>query len=121
MNQITIIGNCGSDPEVKQINDTLKVSKASVATSERYKDKEGNKKEETEWFNVVAYNQLATLFESYVHKGDKIRVTGKVKTRTYEKDGVTHYVTEVIANELEFLSSKQDKQYAKEETNDFPF
>jgi single-strand DNA-binding protein len=96
-NSATIIGNVGQDPEIKSMQSGDKVANLSIATSESWKDKSGEKQERTQWHKVVVWNQnLVGIIEKYVKKGDKLFVQGMLETRKYEKDGVTHYTTEIV-------------------------
>jgi single-strand DNA-binding protein len=107
MNKVLLIGNVGQEPEIKTIPSGSQVCKISLATSERYKDKStGEWKETTEWHNVVMWDFLAERAQKYIKKGSKILIEGKNQTRSYEKDGVTHYRTEVIARDLILLDPK---------------
>lgn len=112
LNKFQVIGNLGKDPEVRTLESGAKVANFSVATSETWKDKNsGEKKEQTEWHNVVIWGPLAGVVESYVNKGDKLYLEGKIKTRSWEKDGVTRYTTELYANNMIMLSSKPDQSH----------
>lgn len=95
-NKIVIVGRVGRDPELKAIPSGSKVCTFSVATSRVWKDKEEEKHEETEWHNVVFWNKPAELIARYIKKGSLILVEGRVQTRTYEKDGVKMYRTEIM-------------------------
>lgn len=95
LNQTQIIGNLGRDPEVKTFDDGNQVANISVATTEKWKGKDGEPKEHTEWHRVVLRGPLAGIAERFLSKGSKVFIQGKNKTRQYEKDGVTHYVTEI--------------------------
>lgn len=113
LNQVTLIGRLGKDPEIKSFDSGDKVANFSIATSEAWKDKSsGEKKERTEWTNVVVWGPLADVVEKYVSKGDKIFVQGKLQTRKWEKDGVDRYTTEVVLRgfdaKLLLLGSKSD-------------
>lgn len=110
VNKVIIIGNLGRDPEIRTIPNGEKVANFSVACSESWKDKSGQKQESTEWVNCVAWRGLAELIEKYVKKGDKIYVEGKLQTRTYEdkNGGGKRYATEVIVKELTFLGGKSE-------------
>jgi single-strand DNA-binding protein len=110
VNKVTLIGRIGQEPEIKQVNDNFKVAKVSLATSEKFKEKDGQQTEKTEWHNLVAFNKLAELFEKYVHKGDLLFVEGKLQTRSWEKDGKKFYATEILVNQIEFLQSKNTSQ-----------
>jgi single-strand DNA-binding protein len=109
VNRVTLVGRIGKDPEVKQVSDTFKVAKVSLATSEKFTSK-GETVEVTEWHNVIAYNKTAELFEKYVNKGDLLYVEGKLKTRSWEKDGTKHYATEIIVDRIDFLTPKSTSQ-----------
>jgi single-strand DNA-binding protein len=109
MNKLFLIGNVGKDPEVKSF-EWGKVAKFSLATTESYKNKDGQKITETEWHNIVFKGRVCDVVELYVHKGDKIHVQGKIKTRSYtDKEGATHWATEIICDELELLGSKKEE------------
>lgn len=105
VNKIILVGRVGSDPEVREVNDT-KVAEFSLATNESWKDKDGNKKESTEWHNVVMWRGLAGVAEQYIKKGDLLYVEGKKETQTWEKDGETKYKTIIQAKEMKMLGSK---------------
>lgn len=110
INQATILGNVGQAPDVKELPNG-KVANFSVATS-RYQGKD--KEEATDWHRIVAWDnekgqKLASLVQSYVGRGDKIHVTGRIVTRKYEKDGVTHYSTEIVATDIVLLGSKRER------------
>lgn len=98
LNKVTLIGNVGNDPEVRNLNSGNAVANLSLATSESWKDKQsGEKKEVTQWHRLVVWNDgLISVIEKYVKKGSKIYVEGQLQTRKYEKDGVDHYTTEVV-------------------------
>jgi single-strand DNA-binding protein len=104
LNKVTLIGHLGKDPEVQSMEGGATVAKCTMATTEAYRDKEGNLHSETEWHNIVAWRKVADLAGKYLHKGSYIYVEGKLKTRSYEsKEGITRYVTEVIADCLMML------------------
>lgn len=106
VNKALIIGSVGKDPEVRATADGNCIVNLSVATSESYKDKGGNKVENTEWHRVSAFGKLAEIIRDYVVKGSKVYIEGKIKTRSYDKEGTKVYVTEIVANELQMLDSK---------------
>lgn len=117
LNKATLIGNVGSDPEVKTMPSGDKVANLSLATSERWKDKStGERKEKTEWHRVVVFGKLADVVESYVKKGSKLYIEGKIQTRKWEKDGVDRYSTEIVlqgfGGTMVMLDSRADKQEA---------
>jgi len=107
VNKVILVGRLGKDPEVRNLESGASVANFTVATSESYKDKTtGEKKEITEWHNVVLWRGLAEIAQKYLHKGDMIYVEGKLRTRSWEKEGVTRYTTEVIADNMTMLSTK---------------
>ena len=106
INRVIIIGNLGQDPETRSMPGGGAVANVSVATSESWKDKNsGEKMERTEWHRVVFFNRLAEIVGQYLKKGSKIYIEGQLRTRKWEKDGVDHYSTEVIAKEMQMLDS----------------
>ena len=114
VNKAIIVGNVGQDPEVRYTGDAnngTKVATLRVATSERYKDKDGNVKEQTEWHNIVCWRQLADVVEKYVKKGTQVYVEGKISTRSWEdQSGAKKYSTDIVANTLQLLGKKDGGQ-----------
>ena len=109
-NHVQLIGNVGQEPTITNLESGKKVARFSLATNEYYKDAKGEKQTETNWHTVVAWGKTADIIEKYVVKGKEIGVTGKLKTRTYTTDdGNQRYVTEIEANEILLLGSKNDK------------
>lgn len=106
VNKAILIGNVGQDPEVKVFENGMKTAKFSLATSETYKNKQGEKVTNTEWHNVVAFDGLANVIESFVKKGSKLYIEGKIVTRSWESDGVKKYTTEIKCNSLQMLDAK---------------
>ena len=107
VNKVILVGTCGQDPEVKYLSNGNAVTNLSLATSEQWKDKQsGEKKEKTEWVRLVFFKKLAEIVSEYVKKGSLLFVSGKLQTRRYEKDGATHYVTEIIADKMQRLDPK---------------
>lgn len=106
LNKVELIGNLGKDPEVKTFEGGNQVASFSIATSEKYKNKEGELVQDTEWHNVVFWGKLAGVIEKYVNKGDRLYVSGKIKTRSYEAEGGTKYITEIIGREMIMLSTR---------------
>lgn len=133
LNKVQIIGRLGKDPECKTLETGMPIANFSVAVSDYRKNKSGERIEETEWFSVVMFNKLADVAGEYLNKGSLVYIEGKLKTRTWEKNGETRYFTEVIGNELKILSSKpkeheakpedyvQDAQIVGDEPDDLPF
>lgn len=106
-NKVQLIGRLGQNPEIISFNDGNRLAKFSLAIDESYKDKNGNKVEKTNWFNIVVRNGLVTVAENYLEKGKEIAIEGKLNNRSYEdKNGNKRYFTEVICNELLMLGSK---------------
>jgi single-strand DNA-binding protein len=107
LNKVTLIGNLGKDPELQTLEGGISVAKFSLATTEGYRDKNGNQQHETEWHSVVLWRNLAELAHKYLKKGSTVYVEGKIKTRQFDdKEGKTRYITEIIAEQLIML----DKQ-----------
>ena len=108
VNKAFILGRVGKDPQVSHINDTKKVSFSMATTDRAYTTKAGvNVPEKTEWHNIVAWRGLAEVCEKYVHKGDMLYIEGKIQTRSWEKDGQTHYITEIVAEVVELFPKNQ--------------
>ncbi len=106
-NKVQLIGNLGSAPEIITLESGKKLAKFSLATNESYKNAQGEKVTETQWHNLVAWNNTAEIVEKYLEKGKEIAIEGKLTSRSYDdKDGNKRYVTEIIVNELLLLGSK---------------
>lgn len=113
LNQVQIIGRLGQDPESKFLPSGSQVVNFSVATTEKWKDKDGQKKEETQWHRMVAYGKTAELIEKYLKKGSLAYFSGKLKTRSWDdkdKPGKKLYATEITVNEVKFLSSADNTE-----------
>ena len=107
VNKVILVGNLGKDPEVRHLENGASVANFSIATSETYKDKNGNRQEQTEWHNVVLWRGLAEIAEKYLKKGSQIYVEGKLRTRSWQdKDGNTRYTTEVVGDQMTMLGGK---------------
>lgn len=100
LNQVTIQGRLGRDPDVRFTGSGQAVANFTLATDESYKDKNGDKVKKTEWHNIVVWGKSAEYVQQYVKSGDLILIVGKLQTRSSEKDGVKKYTTEVVANEV---------------------
>jgi single-strand DNA-binding protein len=106
INKVILVGNLGKDPEVRHTPNGQAVANFSVATSESWTDKGGQKQERTEWHRVVAWGKLAELCGKYLSKGRQCYIEGKLQTRAWDdKDGGKRYTTEIIASTVQFLSS----------------
>jgi len=115
VNKVILIGNVGKDPEIRHLgNSGDRVANFSLATSENWKDKtSGERKEKTEWHNIVVFNQgLVKLAEAYIKKGDKLYIEGQIETRSWDQDGTKKYMTEIVLrpfrSEITMLGSKSD-------------
>lgn len=109
VNKVILLGNVGNEPELRQIPNGGAVVNFSLATSESWKDKNtGNQETRTEWHRVVAFNRLAEIIAEYVKKGSQIYIEGQLRTRKWDKDGVTQYSTEVVASEMQILGSRNN-------------
>jgi single-strand DNA-binding protein len=107
VNKVILVGRLGKDPEVRNLENGATVANFTMATSESYKDKTtGDKKEVTEWHNVVLWRGLAEIAQRFLHKGDLVYVEGKLRTRSWEKEGVTRYTTEIVGDNMTMLSSR---------------
>jgi single-strand DNA-binding protein len=107
-NKVILVGNVGKDPEIRRFENNIKAS-FSLATSETYTPKGGDKVTQTEWHNVVAWRRLAELAENYIRKGSQILVEGKLRYRSYDdKDGNKKYIVEVEAETIQLLGRKAD-------------
>ena len=107
VNKVILVGRLGKDPEVRNLENGATVANFTLATSESYKDRTtGEKKEVTEWHNIVLWKTLAEISQKYLHKGDMVYIEGKLRTRSWEKEGVTRYTTEVIGDNMTMLSTK---------------
>lgn len=110
LNKVILIGNVGRDPEVRYVTDNVPVASFTVATTKRgYKTQDGKEvPEKTEWHNIVLWRGLAKVAEQYVKKGTQVYIEGELQTRSWEKDGVKHYTTEIIANDMQLLGRRSD-------------
>jgi single-strand DNA-binding protein len=107
VNKVILVGRLGKDPEVRTLESGAVVATFSMATTEAYKDKVTNERKEiTEWHNIVLWRGLAEVAAKYLHKGDLVYIEGKLRTRSWEKDNVTRYTTEILGDNMTMLSSK---------------
>lgn len=108
VNKVILVGRLGKDPEIRNLENGASVANFTMATSETYKDKTtGDRKEVTEWHNIVLWRGLADIAAKYLHKGDMIYVEGKLRTRSWEKEGVTRYTTEIVGDNMTMLSTQR--------------
>ena len=121
INKVILVGNLGQDPEVRYTPDGTAVATFSIATSESWKDKNtGEKKERTEWHRIVAWRKLGEICGEYLAKGRQVYVEGKLQTRSWEKDGVTRYTTEIVAADVQFLGAKESSNSYRAQTPSAP-
>lgn len=114
VNEVTLLGNLGSDPDLRYTSDGTPVCNFSLATNERWTSQDGKKGERVEWHRVVAWRRTAELCSEYLAKGRQVYIKGKLQTRQWpDKEGVKHYTTEVVVKEVQFLGSRtKDKNSA---------
>ncbi len=111
VNKVILVGNLGKDPELRYTPSGTAVATFSLATTERYKDRDGNRQDKTEWHNIVAWRQLAEICGKYLHKGKQIYIEGKIQTRSYDdRDGNKRYITEIVVDQMQMLGSRDDSQ-----------
>jgi single-strand DNA-binding protein len=107
LNKIMLIGNLGKEPELQVTSDGTPLTRFSLAVNRSYKSSSGEKVEETEWFNIVAWRQLAEICERYLHKGSKVYIEGRLTQRKYtDREGIQRTAVDVIATDMEMLSPK---------------
>ena len=113
VNKGIIVGNLGTDPEVRTLTSGTKVARLNIATSETYNNREGQKVTNTEWHKVNLWRGLADIAEKYLTKGSSVYVEGKLRTRSYDdKDGITRYVTEIEGDNMTMLGGRGDSSPA---------
>jgi len=125
VNKVFLIGNLGKEVELRNTQSGKSVAKLSVATTENY-TKDGNKEETTEWHNVIVWGSQAESCAQYLVKGQKVYVEGKIQTRSYDKEGAKVYVTEIVAQRVQFLEKPKGASSEKQATtqasfDDIPF
>ena len=132
VNKVILVGNLGKDPEVRYLDSGVAVANFSLATTESYKNKQGEKVNQTEWHNIVVWRGLAEVAEKWLKKGSSVYVEGKIKTRKWEdKDGNNRYNTEILADNMTMLGGKptsdsksslaSEEQPATDTADDLPF
>ena len=113
VNKVILVGNLGSDPEMRQTQKGQSVANFNLATTRTW-TKDGEKREETEWHRVIAWDRLAEICGEYLKKGSSVYIEGRLQTRAWEDDaGVKRYTTEVVAFEMQMLGRKEDKNEVK--------
>lgn len=126
LNQVQLIGTVGNDPEVRAIQGGAKVASFRLATTERFKDRDGNRQEQTEWHNITVWNNRADFVEKYIHKGGNLFIGGKIRTRQWtDQQGNKRYTTEISAENIQLLDKPTGTQSAQpaqtESSDDLPF
>ena len=116
VNKVILVGNVGKDPEIRHLDSGVAVASFSLATSESYNAKNGERVTTTEWHNIVLWRGLAEVVEKYVKKGSKLYLEGKITSRQYEKDGQTKYFTEIVANNMVMLDSRNQGKDAENQS-----
>lgn len=105
VNKVILVGNLGKDPELRYTASGAAVATFSLATTDRFKDKDGNQK--TEWHNIVAWRQLAEICGKYLHKGKQVYIEGRLQHRSYDdRDGNKRYITEIVADQMQMLGGR---------------
>ncbi len=113
VNKVILIGNLGRDPEVRNLENDVKVANFSLATTETYKAKDGSRVDTTEWHNIVLWRGLAGIAEKYLKKGDSIYLEGRIRTRSWEdENGIKKYRTEIYGDQMIMLG-KRDSQHSE--------
>ncbi len=109
INKAILIGRMGKDVDMKYTSSGVPIANFSVATNETWRDEQGNEKSVTDWHNIVAWRKLAEICAQYLKKGSQVYVEGKLRTRSWEKDGVKHYMTEIIAESIQMIGDKKEE------------
>ena len=111
LNKVMLIGNLGRDPEIRYSQQGLAVVNFSVATTDYWTDKNtGDRQEKTEWHRIVAFGKQAETLEKYLSKGSSVFIEGRLQTRSWEKEGQTHYTTEIVVLSFQFVGKRQENQ-----------
>ncbi|MDR2362011.1 MAG: single-stranded DNA-binding protein [Prevotellaceae bacterium] len=114
LNKVMLIGNVGRDPEIRHLENGVAVVTLPIATTERYKDRNGDFKEQTEWHTVVFWRNLAEIVEKHVHKGSQVFIEGRLRTRSWEdQSGQKRFITEIVADTMRLLGRRADSQESR--------
>ncbi|MDO9512233.1 MAG: single-stranded DNA-binding protein [Bacteroidales bacterium] len=119
INKVMLLGNLGKEPEMHTFDNGVKKVSFPLATNEPIKNKDGQRIDHTEWHNIVMWRGLAETAEKYLHKGDQIFIEGRLRTRSYEENGVKKYFTEILADSMTMLGSKRDSQPSGPDTSSY--
>ncbi len=121
LNRVTLIGHLGRDPEMRHLPDGGAVTNFSIATTEQWKDKSGEKQEKTEWHRISTFQKLAEICGEYLKKGSQVYIEGKLQTRKWtDKDGIEKYSTEIIADRMQMLGGKPSEENRQQSKNQKP-
>ena len=116
VNKVILVGNLGKDVDLRYTPDGTAVANFSLATSEKWKDKQGQQQKKTEWHNIVIWRQLAEICGKYLQKGSQVYLEGKITTRSYDdRDGVKKYFTEIVCDQMKMLGSAPDRQASNQQ------
>ena len=119
VNKVILVGRLGKDPEIKYASNGTAVANFSIATTEKWTDSNGEKKESTEWHRIVAWSKLAEICGEYLRKGTQVYIFGKLQTRSWEDSaGNKRYTTEIVVKEMKMLGGRERTQDAPEYSND---
>lgn len=111
VNKVILVGHLGKDPELRYTPSGDAVATFTLATSERFKGRDGQQQEKTEWHNIVAWRQLAEICGKFLHKGKQVYIEGKIQSRSYDdRDGNKRYITEIIADQMQMLGNKGESE-----------
>jgi single-strand DNA-binding protein len=110
VNKVILIGNLGKDPEVFNFETGVKKVTFSLATTESYRNKDGQDVEQTEWHNIVVWRSLADIAEKFLRKGSQVYIEGRIRYRTYEKEGMKKYITDIEADSINILGNRQHNE-----------
>ncbi len=109
VNKVILVGNVGKDPDTRYLDENTPVCKFPLATSESYRNRNGERVEQTEWHNIVLWRGLAQVAEKYVKKGTQVYIEGRIKTRSYDdRDGVKKYITEIVGDSMQLLGRRPE-------------
>ena len=120
LNKVILIGNLGRDPETRYLPNGDAVTSISVATTETWKDKNGDKQEKTEWHRVSLFRRLGEIAGEYLKKGSQVYIEGRIEYGSYEKDGVKHYTTDIIGDDMQMLGSGAGRSDSSSERSSRP-
>lgn len=116
VNKVILVGNVGGDPEIRTLESGAKYARFSLATNETYTDKQGQRQTQTEWHRIIVWGKQADIIEQYVKAGKLLYVEGRLRTNSYEKDGVKRYNTEINCDTFRFLGANQGQSGAPAQT-----